>query len=253
VQKRILLRPGHAALYQEHLISGVSGDFNYGHHPVLHVPEGVEAELRTSPLRLLAVHDYPPPTGGERNALAGGARFASLAAAPLAGGGFSSLLRYPARPGNEDIVMLSSAAGSGPAWTTLTFSSGFVWVSLRDAADFPTTLLWMSNGGRDDAPWNGRHTRRIGVEDVCSHSCAGLSLSRKSDLPAREGIAATRWFSKDRPTILRHVQFAAPVPPDFGGVSRIDFPADAETVTLHGERGGQVTVPLDWRFCLAAS
>ncbi len=249
LEKRLLLRPGHAALYQEHRISGVSGDFNYGHHPILHIPEGVQAELRTSPLRFAGVYTYPRGDGTERNALARGARFASLDAVPLARGGTTSLLRYPARPGHEDIVMLSAAASSGPSWTALTYSTGFVWVSLRDAADFPSTLLWMSDGGRDGAPWRGRHTRRIGVEDVCSHFCDGLGASRASELPAREGIATTRRFSADAPTTLRHVQFAAAVPPDFGGVAQIDFHEHEPRVTLHGDGGASVAVALDWRFC----
>jgi hypothetical protein len=252
VEKRVLLRPGHAALYQEHRVSGVSGDFNYGHHPILHVPEGVEAELRTSPLRLLGVHAYPPDDGGERRALVGGARFDTPGAAPLARGGLTSLSRYPARPGHDDIVMLGAASQSGPAWTALTFSSGFVWVALRDAADFPSTLLWMSDAGRDAAPWKGLHARRIGVEDVCSHFCAGVEESRNSPLPAELSLSTCRRFQKDRPTVLRHVQFVAPVPKDFGGVARIDFAADGEAVTLHGESGAEVTVPLDWRFCLHA-
>jgi hypothetical protein len=251
IEKTITLVPGHAALYQEHLVSGVSGDFNYGHHPILLLPEGVHTELRASPLRFRAVYPYPPGDGSERNALAGGARFASLSAAPLAGGGASSLLRYPARPGHEDIVMLSAAASTGPAWTALTFSTGFVWVSLRDAALFPSTLLWMSDGGRDAAPWRGRHSRRIGVEDVCSHFCDGAGPSRASELPATEGITTTRRFEATRPTSLRHVQFAAALPPAFGGMARIDFHAGADRVTLHGEGGASVDLALDWRYCLA--
>lgn len=250
VERTIRLRPGHAALYQEHRVSGVSGDFNYGHHPILHLPEGVHAELRTSPLRFGGVYACPPGDGTERNALARGVRFASLDAVPLAGGGATSLLRYPARPGHEDIVMLSSASTSGPAWTALTFSTGFVWVSLRDAADFPSTLLWMSDGGRDAAPWGGRHARRIGVEDVCSHFCDGLSASRSSELPAREGIATTRRFSAEEPTTLRHVQFVAAVPAGFGGLREIEFRDGEERVTLHGEGGSRVEASVDWRFAL---
>lgn len=253
IEKTITLRPGHAALYQEHRISGADGDFNYGHHPILHIPEGETTELRTSSLRFGGVYDYPPSDGSERNALASGARFNSLEAAPLADGGVTSLLRYPARPGREDIVMLTSAVAGGPAWTALTFSSGFVWVSLRDAADFPSTLLWMSDGGRDAAPWSGLHTRRIGVEDVCSHFCDGVGPSRASPLPASQGIATVRRFSPEQPTTLRHIQFVAPVPADFGGVADIVFHPNEDLLTLRGEGGADVPAPLGWRHVLNKS
>jgi hypothetical protein len=253
IEKSLQLRPGHPALYQEHRISGVSGDFNYGHHPILHLPEGVEAELRASPTRFGAVYAYPPGDGTERNAFAAGRRFASLGAVPLARGGTASLLRYPASPGADELLMIAAAAKSGPAWTALTFSHGFVWVSLRDAAVFPSTLFWLSDGGRDAPPWSGRHRRRIGVEDVCSHFCDGVSASRASELPTREGIATVRLFSSDRPTTLRHVQFAAAVPAGFGGVARIEFHEHEERVTLHGEGGASIDVALDWRFCLATA
>lgn len=244
IDKILLLRPGHTALYQEHRISGVSGHFNYGHHPILHIPQGVTAELRTSPLRFAGVYDYPP--SDERHALVGGARFSSLDNAPLAAGGVTSLKRYPVRPGHEDIVMLTPAADRGLAWTALTFS-GCVWVSLRNVADFPSTLLWMSDGGRDAAPWNGRHNRRIGVEDVCSHFCDGALVSREDRLRA-EGIPTSREFHADTPVSLRHIQFVAPVPPDFGGLADMEYHADAQAVTLRGENGACIRVPLDWNF-----
>ncbi len=245
VEKTLTLRAGHSALYQEHRISGVSGNFNYGHHPVLHIPEGETAELRTSPLRFAGVYDYPPSE--ERHALAAGARFTSLDDAPLAAGGVTSLKRYPTRPGHEDIVMLTPATTvSGLAWTALTFSR-CLWVSLRNVADFPSTLLWMSDGGRDALPWNGCHTRRIGVEDVCSHFCDGALVSREDRLRA-EGVRTSREFRADNPVSLRHIQFVAPVPPDFGGLADVEYHADAQAVTLHGENGARILTPLDWNF-----
>jgi hypothetical protein len=247
IEKRLDLRPGHTALYQEHVVT-TDGRFNYGHHPILQVPLGVTAEVRTSAFGFGGV--YPgaaqrPP--GERGALAPGARFARLDSVPLAGGGTTSLARYPARPGTEDIVMVSRFA-SPRAWTALTLD-GYVWFSLRRTADFPATLFWMSNGGRSFPPWNGRHVRRIGIEDVCSHYCDGAHISAR-DLLAGEAIATSRRFSAAQPARLRHIQGVVAVPPGFGGVADLGPAPDQPLTTarLRDERGATVTFPLDWNF-----
>ncbi len=250
VDKHVALRPGHTALYQRHVVRA-QGRLNYGHHPILHVPAGVTAEVRTSAFRFGGVHPGAaarPP--GERGALLAGARFASLDSVPLAAGGATSLARYPTRPGTEDIALVAGFAAP-LAWTALTFD-GYVWFSLRRTADFPATLLWLSDAGRDFPPWNGRHDRRIGVEDVCSHYCDGADVSAR-DLLASEGIPTARDFDPGRPVALPHVQGVAAVPADFGGVADLapdpDAPRDA--AALRGESGAVVRLPLDWTFLAA--
>lgn len=242
IQKNITLRPGHLAVYQEHVISGVEGRYNYGHHPVLEIPEGESVRLRASPFRFGGVYAYPDPD--ERHAFLSGARFASLDRIPLAdGSGHGSLLAYPHAARREDIVMLS-ARDPGLAWTALTFRD-YVWVSLRRTEDFPSTLLWLSNGGRDGAPWRGRHARRVGVEDVYSHFCDGVHVAREDRLRA-EGIPTARAFYADVPARLRHIQFVVPVAPDFGGLATLaPIPGG---VRLVSESGAIAEASLDTAF-----
>ena len=95
----------------------------------------------------------------------------------------------PARPGREDLVMLANepATAEQPfAWTAAVLD-GYVWFCLKNPADFPATLFWISNGGRHEAPWNGVHTKRLGLEEVCSYFCDDIADSRK-DLLADLGI-----------------------------------------------------------------
>ena len=54
------------------------------------------------------------------------------------------------------------------AWTAATLD-GYVWISLKDPRTLPSTLFWISNGGRHGEPWNGRHLRRLGLEEICGH------------------------------------------------------------------------------------
>lgn len=248
VVKEVALRDGETNLYQRHRVTVAEpGRYNYGHHPILHVPAGVTAEVRTSAFSFGGVYpghaDRPP---GERGVLAPGARFASLAAVPRADGGTASLTRYPLRPGHEDIVMLAGFREDF-AWTAVTLD-GYVWFALRRVRDFPGTLFWMSDGGRDFAPWRGRHTRRLGVEDVCSHYCDGLDLSRR-DLLAAEGIATTREFAAGVAVDLPHVQGVVAVPPDFGGVAALTPEPDRpDRARLVAESGATVTFPLQWQL-----
>ena len=71
----------------------------------------------------------------------------------------------------------------GPlAWTAVTLD-GYAWIALKNPKQFPSTLFWISNGGRHYEPWNGRHKRRIGIEDACSYFHEGVESSRSKSLP----------------------------------------------------------------------
>jgi hypothetical protein len=240
VEKSVRLRPGDRALYQEHRISGVTGWYNYGHHPILEFPKGARCPLRTSPFRFGSVYPDGFAGPGERSALRPGARFSSLRAIPSADGREVSLAEYPAFDGCEDLVMLTAAAGE-LAWTAVTFP-GYVWVSLRPVDSFPSTLLWISNGGRPQAPWNGRHLRRLGVEDVCSWFHEGVEPSRQKHLQT-ENIPTVRQFEAGQTTRLRQVQFVHPVTGSPGLRDLIVVAPDE--IRLDFENGESATASLD--------
>ena len=84
------------------------------------------------------------------------------------------------------------------AWSA-TVLDGYLWFALKNPADFPATLLWISNGGRPTAPWNGRHTGRLGIEEVCSHFCDPVDVSREDRL-ADKNIPTSREFHSDEET-----------------------------------------------------
>lgn len=252
VKKSILLKPGHTALYVEHRIKGVEGAFSYGNHPVLDLsslPNG-GGRVTISPFHWGSVYTslFSDPADGASQALKPGAVFSDLKAVPQDDGGLADLTRYPARPGNDDLVMMASVPVTPErpfAWSAVLFD-GFVWFSLKNPRDFPCTLFWMSNGGRTAEPWNGRHTGRIGVEEVCSHFADGVEISRQ-DLLAGVNVPTTREFRRDEPVSLRLIQAVVEVPEGFGAVVEI-VPDGAGRVTLTDESGVHVTAPVDWEF-----
>jgi len=259
VTKEILLRPGQPVVYQRHLIEGFSGPAPLGHHATLAMPdeEGVFA-VSTSPFRLGMTNPgiFSDPASGEYQALAIAATFTDLARVP-------SLFkdppevdcsRLPARRGYADLLAVVADTvklGGTPAWTAaVNTRDHWVWFSLRDPAILPMTALWLENRGRHGFPWNGRN-QCLGLEDVCGFFADGLAASAEPNLLSERGIATVVELEADRPTDVRSIQAAVPVPATFDRVSRIDF-RDADVVLLAAS-GDQVAVPLDHQFVLGRS
>lgn len=254
IEKTIAVREGQDAVFFEHRISKLAGDFNYGTHPILDLsglPEG-GGRVTTSPFHWASVFPgaFSNPADGETQALAEGTTFTDLREVKLAAGGTTDLTHYPARAGNDDLVMMAGAPATPEqpfAWSAAVLD-GYVWFAVKNPADFPCTLFWMSNGGRSAPPWSGRHLGRIGIEDVCSHFSNGVDLSRQNPLAAL-GIPTVRHFDRDETVSLRMIHAVALVSENFGAVSSI-IPNDEQSVTLTGESGAKILVPLDWKFIL---
>jgi hypothetical protein len=248
VVRNISIRDGQCAVYQEHTVSGVSGEFNYGNHPILRFPdEAGSCLIGTSPFRFGQVYTglFEDPADAAYSSLQQGGQFDSLERVPLATGGYTDLTVYPARTGFEDLVMMSNPE-LYLGWTAVTMP-GYVWLTLKSPKQFPSTIFWLSNAGRHRPPWNGRHRCRMGIEEVCSYFHEGVESSRERKLAA-EGIPTVAEFSADVPTVLRNIQAVHPVEGSFGKVERIE-PDDAGIkVTLIGSSGARVDIPLDWTF-----
>ena len=252
VTKTASVIDGHHAVYLEHLIENLSGEWNYGNHPVLDlsaVPEG-GARVAVSDFRWASVFpgEFSDPTTGESGALQPHAEFTSLKSVPLRNSGTTDLTRYPARKGFDDLVMMVnvSATPAQPfAWTAVTFP-GYVWFQLKDPLDFPATLFWLSNGGRPGHPWEKRHLGRLGLEEVCSYFSEGVDIAREHRLAAK-GIPTTRTFLADQKVRLPLIQAAVAVPADFGQVQSIT-PAGDGHVRITGENGHPVVTRINWKF-----
>ena len=251
VVKTLSLREGHTAIYYEHRISGLDGNFSYGNHPILDcsaLPEG-GAKISTSRFRWASVYPeyFSNPADGASQALKIGAVFGDLREVPLNDDTTTDLTHYPARAGNDDLVMMVSEAPTPQqpfAWTAVVMD-GFVWFSLKNSLDFPATLFWLSNGGRSAPPWSSRHTARLGVEDVCSHFCDSVEISRK-DLLRNLSVPTTRSFSSSETVTLRNIQAVASCPIDFGHVLSIT-PEGKDLVVIADDRGERILTKVDWQ------
>ena len=249
VTKTIALEARHRAVYQTHEVSGLQGRYPAGYHAILQVPEGQKALLAFSGFTFgqVAREGFSEPANSQYGILKPSAQVASPDAVPLLDGRLSSLREYPNREGFDDLVMLAAPPDAERpfGWSAATFK-GYVWLSLKDARDLPATLLWFSNGGRHNAPWGGRHRRRIGIEEVCSWFAEGTVASRREPL-RNEGIPTTLRFSRSEPRALRSLHAVHPVPANFGRVAGVE-PGDGDEVKVTSENGHKLNIPLNWRF-----
>lgn len=252
VDKIVSVRNGQSALFQEFTISGLDGAFSYGTHPILDLssfPVG-SARISTGSLRWACVVPgiFSDPQAGETQILSPGAEFDDLTCVPMVDGGSLDLSRYPTVAAHEDLVMLTQKGDDQQLGWSGVSVPGYAWIALKNVQDFPSTLLWISNGGRTQLPWQSRHVGRLGVEDVCSYFHRGLVDSRQ-DLLSHVGIPTTREFRERETTTLRTLQIVVDTPKNFGRVIAVETPA-AGQIRITGEGGQRVESTIDWEFVL---
>ncbi len=247
VTKRVRYDPSNHALYQEHTVFGVSGVFNYGHHPILAVPSGQKGKFSTGPIRFGQVypHGFADSTCGENATLQAGASFDALTRIATMTGDAISLAEYPPTARFEDLVMFVPV--HAPIARNAFVTPSFVWLSLRRTSDFPSTLLWLSNGGRPQAPWHSRHTGRIGIEDVCSYFHEGAHRSRLDPL-AKQRIPTARRFRPSKPDVFRHIQLVIPTSVEMTAVRAVALDESASKIGIEFEDHSVRSHPVDLRF-----
>ena len=250
VDKHLFLPKGETAIYSRHVLSGMTGRMNLGHHATLKFPEAEgSGHISTSRLQFAQVLPVPfeNPAQGGYNSLKVGATFTRLDKVPKSDGGTTDLSRYPARRGFEDLAMLVHRDRPDFAWTAVVFpAEEYVWFALKDPRVLQSTVLWMSNGGRHYAPWNGRHVNVMGLEDVTSYFHCGVAPSLRANGINRRGIATSLPLDPEMPLIVNYIMAVAAIPRGFDKVKAIT--PEKNGVMLLATSGQRVLSPLDLSF-----
>jgi hypothetical protein len=172
--------------------------------------------------------------------------FKSLKRVPTIMGGFADLTRYPARRGFEDIVLLAADPKLAFAWTAVTFpKQRYAWFALKDPKKLPSTLFWISNGGRHYPPWNGRHVNVMGLEEVCSYFHYGLAESVKPNPLSKRGIR-THVNLDGAAATVNYIMGTVAIPRGFDRVA--DIAAQGDQLILTAASGARVRSPVDVTF-----
>lgn len=249
VEKILTLRDGHPFLYQEHAFVGGTGAISVAHHPMTVMREG--GHLAFSPKRAVVTDGNPPepdPARG-RSLLAYPARREDLHRFPGKDGTDVDLTHYRMDRRHEDFVTLIEADHGGPGWAAVSrIAEKDVVLVLKNPVELPVTMLWISNGGRDYAPWNGRHRGVLGVED--GRTAVGHAASLGDNWLKREGIATAFELDPDRRVAFRHVIGALPA--ETGSPVR-DVSAAADRLRLTTAEGAVLDAPYDAAFLRVGS
>ncbi|MCW5938597.1 MAG: hypothetical protein KF884_06390 [Fimbriimonadaceae bacterium] len=211
-----------SAVYQRHTVLGLEGPMSFGTHLMIHAES--PGAIGLSPHRFAQVFpgDFEDPARGGYSSLQPGALIEDLRDAPLERGGTTNLLSFPDREGFEDLVMVGSDSTLGFAWSSITFpDQGFTLYQLKNPKVLASTLLWFSNGGRHYAPWNGRHRRVIGLEEVTAYFHLGLRGCVMPNLAQDAGIPTYQAFNSGETLQVNTVFGVVETPPEFDGVARV--------------------------------
>ncbi len=233
--KELAVQDAHPFVYQRHVFVGGRGRVSAANHGNVSVPNG--AYIRSSAKR----HWETPATPQEsdpalgRSYLACPARSRDATAFPTAAGGTADLTTYPWFDRSEDFVIGIEAPDSPLGWTAVTRpAEGDLYLSLRHPRHVPMTMLWHSNGGRDYAPWSGRHTGCLGVEEGAADHMLGPST--EADL-AGPGALSLRPFGSVE---MRHVTGAIAWP---SGAPVADVRVATEGLIIEGADGTRRNLP----------
>jgi hypothetical protein len=252
VDKRIWLVDGENVVYSQHVVSGMSGPMNLGHHAMLKFPDVPgSGRVSTSPFVYGQVfpQEFELPEKGGYSWLKLGAEFDSLEKVPTLDGKMADLTRYPARRGFEDLVMLVSDAQVPFAWTAVTFpQQRYVWFALKDPRILRQTVFWISNGGRHYPPWNSRHINVMGLEEVCSYFHTGLAESARPNPISAKGFPTYLTLNPKRPLVVPYIMGVATIPRGFDRVASIRGAAGGRAVVLRSANGrtAEARVHLDF-------
>ena len=245
--KEITLRDGHPFLYQRHIFEGGAGTITVASHPMtkfgtrgrLSFSRKAYAETPANPLE--------PDPGRGRYALAYPARFTDLGRAPLKAGGETDLRSYPIAARHEDFVMLVEAPGSGLGWAgAIREDAADIVLSLKDPRDFPVTMLWFSNGGRDYRPWNGRNVGVLGIEEGCAWSAHGYAAAAAPNPLSQSGVPTVLELRPDGAVEVRHVVGGLPLPGGWSEIAAVE--TTGNSLEVRDVSGASFAVPFDAGF-----
>lgn len=234
------LRIAGPVLYQRHVVTGGQGAVSFAHHPMARMAAG--GRLCFSPKR--AVLTDPVAQREGRNLWALGQCVPGLMLA-REGGGDWDLRHYPEGETVEDFCTLVEAEGARIGWSVLMREAeGDMLVVLKDARVMPVTMLWLSNGGREFSPWNGRHRGVLGIEDGCAAGGLGFAASLSDNPFAAMGVATALPLGGEQ--VIRHAMVALPRPQGWAEVVEVAVAGDALTLTEAG--GVHMSVAFDGGF-----
>jgi len=251
VDKRVALVTGHNVVYQQHVVSGMTGPMNVAHHPNIQFPDRPECgKIVLSPFLFGCTSPEPveTPSQGSYIFLKNNVEFHDLRRVPTIWGTMADLSVYPNYRGYMDLALMINNPKDTFAWSSITFPrEGYMWFSLKDPKVLKATMFWRSNGGRWADIWRGRHINCLGIEDVTWYYGANLESCLKPNPMSKRGIKPYLTMDPKRPTVINYIQGCVPVPKGFAEAKTIEVVGN-DAIVIHGNAGKPIHVPCATSF-----
>jgi hypothetical protein len=245
--KELAVRDGQPFLYERHIFIGGEGAVPVANHGMTRFD--APASISFSPKlfgETPATALEPDPKRG-RSRLLYPAHFTDLSRVPMADGGVADLTQYPFADAHEDFVSLVERPGNPLGWAAaLRPDKSDIFLSLKDPADYPITMMWFSNGGRDYAPWNGRHRGVLGLEEGRTFAGHGHRASIADNPWARQGIATSLVLDPKGEVEVRNVIGGVALPAGWSKIAAIE--AGKAQLAVVDVSGSRHAVPFDETF-----
>jgi hypothetical protein len=159
----------------------------------------------------------------------------------------ADLTRYPFAARHEDFVILVEKPQNPVGWTCVAREpQGDVFISLKNPSELPFTFFWISNGGRDFPPWNGRHVGVLGVEDARSYGGYGHKASIEPNELSGAGFPTALHLNPFGEVHVHNVIGGVPLPPGWPSIA--DVQVEDDRIILSGPNGETIAYPFDGTF-----
>ena len=175
-------------------------------HPTFRMPQQPGA-LRLEPGPYDHVRTFPGTVEPGASLFPRDVRFARLEEAPTRAGGVVDASRLPLDRRVEELLLLVNCRGSVALHDG---ENGWRVRMIWDPRHFPCLQFWISNRGRQEYPWSGRHLG-LGVEPVCGAFDLGPAVSNAPNPIAAAGAPTAYRFSPDERFVTRYrIEVEAP-------------------------------------------
>ena len=253
VTKRIELVDGQSAIYLCHTVCGLNAKMPYGHHAILKMPSADQKmyfSVGHFDLGMTPTSVFSDPANWEYQYLSPGEEFRDLTGMPTlfkkpATWDYSV---YPSPIGYTDLFALLKRPAATPAWAVAAYADdGYCFYSLKNAAELPSTTIWVANSGRYEEPWNGISSN-FAIEETCSYFADGWKASVEENALNRKGWRTCGDFRAEQPTAVRLIQGVAAIPSGFTKVANADF--QPGKVIFTDVNGLSATAEVNWEYLM---
>ncbi len=250
IRKEVILSARECAVYEKNVVSGMEGSFPVAYHPMLQLPQKKgAAHLKLG--NVLEGYTTPKP---HEQAEKGGyflcvnhQTIHDITRVKTIYGDFEDFSRQPIRTGYEEILFFVNDAGKRFGYAAVTYAEdGYVYYQLKNPRIFSGIMLWVSNGGRHYAPWNGRCRNVLALEDTTSYFHYGVAESARRNFINEQGVKTAVEMEKNREYVFPIIYGAAKTPDGFTGVEAIEETPGG--IMIIGTKGEKILQHLDMGY-----